>query len=593
MLDSLIELWCDGNNMAHGHKHPVPLMKRRSNKKPIFNNVFTDKHSRKTSATSAANRSVATVNLDNKITLRQRTLFQTASLLLLFSFLLQPIFAQAEAQAQAEPLEPTELTPQETITDKQPPADETLVEPELELEIEPEPEPEIQLPPQSEPEPEIQLESESATQTMETNTTELPAADALTPATSSTATTTAVLPDPEATVDTTSAPEPVASSTATTTQTAQDNQESEGAGSSNDESDTTDDQAELTVASENVVSVVQTDAEFSFNSNECTQIEDGSFYCQKATAPVVQQNDLFAALDRDGDLEIYLRREGENIQITQNLVDDASPFFDVRSNTVVWHRLLQDRYQIVSYDVASGEEEIITDTRVNNMEPSRSGDATVWQRWVDNNWEIILSQAGEEVQLTDSIEHDIAPNIRGDLVIWNVRASDGTHSLMTYDVSSGVYNEISDPDGVAVSNPRMVVVYDAVYANGDTIMRGFDLITGELIPLQQIPAELPEQLPEPDSTGETRAFIAPAPAKPEQAEEESEPDPITDDFDKEMDLNLATSTPATSTVSENSDDLFELDLRLVPETVGPVDPIIDDLVILPLASGTTSTSTQN
>jgi len=579
--------------MAHGHKHPVPLMKRRSNKKPIFNNVFTDKHSRETSATSAANRSVATVNLDNKITLRQRTLFQTASLLLLFSFLLQPIFAQAEAQAQAEPLEPTELTPQETITDKQPPADETLVEPELELEIEPEPEPEIQLPPQSEPEPEIQLESESATQTMETNTTELPAADALTPATSSTATTTAVLPDPEATVDTTSAPEPVASSTATTTQTAQDNQESEGAGSSNDESDTTDDQAELTVASENVVSVVQTDAEFSFNSNECTQIEDGSFYCQKATAPVVQQNDLFAALDRDGDLEIYLRREGENIQITQNLVDDASPFFDVRSNTVVWHRLLQDRYQIVSYDVASGEEEIITDTRVNNMEPSRSGDATVWQRWVDNNWEIILSQAGEEVQLTDSIEHDIAPNIRGDLVIWNVRASDGTHSLMTYDVSSGVYNEISDPDGVAVSNPRMVVVYDAVYANGDTIMRGFDLITGELIPLQQIPAELPEQLPEPDSTGETRAFIAPAPAKPEQAEEESEPDPITDDFDKEMDLNLATSTPATSTVSENSDDLFELDLRLVPETVGPVDPIIDDLVILPLASGTTSTSTQN
>lgn len=344
-----------------------------------------------------------------------------------------------------------------------------------------------------------------------------------------------------------------------------------------------------------VIAVVESNSEFAFTEDECTVVEDGSYYCQKSgTQPVSQADDLVAAPDADGDLEIYLRQKGEERKLTDNLVDDASPFYDVRSNTIVWHRLLNDRYQIVSYDVETKQEEVLTDTRVNNMQPTRSGDITVWQRWVDDNWEIVMFENGTEKQLTDSAQHDIAPSIRGDLVIWNVRTNDGTQSLRTYDISSGVYNDIADEEGVAVSNPRMVVVYDVVYENGDTVMKGFDLVTGELIPLQQIPGELPEELPEPDSTGETRALVSPAPPKPEQdsMSEDLESDPFNEDPDESI-LNLQTTASSSATSTAEAFIEYELNLRRnATSTESEAVNEIEDLVIEPLST-TTSTSTQS
>ncbi len=172
---------------------------------------------------------------------------------------------------------------------------------------------------------------------------------------------------------------------------------------SGDESDdanasTTDETTEPTVQE---VSVVHSDQAFAFNRSECTEVEDGSFYCQKASDEQQPNDGLFAAPDNSGDMEIYVVQDGVEQKLTDNLVEDASPYFDVRSNTMVWHRLLNDRYQIISYDIDSGEETQLTNTRVNNMEPSRSGDYTVWQRWVGNNWEIILFDGQIETQLTD------------------------------------------------------------------------------------------------------------------------------------------------------------------------------------------------
>jgi hypothetical protein len=330
------------------------------------------------------------------------------------------------------------------------------------------------------------------------------------------------------------------------------------------------------------VSNVQTDNVFAFNRNECTEVEDGSFYCQKIAYDQVSENDLFAAPDATGDMEIYVVQNGERLKVTDNTVDDASPHYDAKSKSLVWHRLINDRYQIVAYDVASDEEVQLTETSVNNMEPTRSGDYTVWQRWVKDNWEIILLDGDDEIQLTDTREHDIAPHIRGDLIIWNVRSSDGTQSLKTYDITSGVFNEIADTDGVSVSNPRMLVMYEAQYQNGDTVIKGFDLVTGEIVPIERIPQELPTDIPSAEPTGEVRAL----PTNPQSEEEQSLETDIEGDDDKSnvnhnpedlVLVDVASTTNATTTPQDITE--FDLDLRPADSLVNTNDILIEQAAI--------------
>jgi hypothetical protein len=84
-----------------------------------------------------------------------------------------------------------------------------------------------------------------------------------------------------------------------------------------------------------------------------------------------------------------------------------------------------------------------------------------------------------------------------------------------------------------------------VYENGDVVTRGVDLKTGEIVSLEATPAELPEDIPESESTGETRALIT---SKPSQKEGDSE---VEDD-------PLSTLVPVMS-----GSDLLTLDLRAV------------------------------
>jgi len=342
--------------------------------------------------------------------------------------------------------------------------------------------------------------------------------------------------------------------------------------------------------------IIEHSADFAFTQNECTQVEDGSYYCQKADNTYVEKDDLFAAPDADGDLEIYLRRNGVETKLTNNQVDDASPFYDPVSDTIVWHRLVNDRYQIISFDVDDGSEEQITDTKVNNMEPTRSGDVLVWQRWVAGNWEIIMQDDGEERQLTQTQVHDIAPSIRGNLIIWNVRSNDGSHSLMTYDRETATYNAITDADGVSVSNPRMVVVYDAVYKNGDTVVKGFDVATGEVVALASTPPELPAELPTPDSTGEVRALPGTTAVKPQQDDAEPDedldqlPEPQSDLPAAELDLSVPTTSTNVATSS-----IPDLDLRPEVDTFEDFDVTASttDLILPTPPATTTSSSTQS
>jgi hypothetical protein len=257
-----------------------------------------------------------------------------------------------------------------------------------------------------------------------------------------------------------------------------------------------------------VYAVSASDSSFNFDREACVTVGDGSYYCSapqsNERAPV---DEFFAAPDRDGDLEIFATLNGRTTQVTFNTYDDAAPFYDPRSSSLVWHRLIGDRYHIISYDIEAQKEVQISIGRENNMEPNRSGEYVVWQQWVNDNWEIMLFDGRNTERLTSSIHHDLAPSVRGEHVIWKtVRGNDQVVSV--YDMLTKRTTVIEDVEaGSRLTNPRMVIVYDAVTENGDVVSVGYDPESGERLTLGTLPAELPERIPESEQTGETRALI--------------------------------------------------------------------------------------
>jgi len=266
------------------------------------------------------------------------------------------------------------------------------------------------------------------------------------------------------------------------------------------------------------INITNSDSAFSFTKDECTELATGSFYCLQPQENILKDA-LFSAPDADGDMEIFFVKDGVQSQITQNLFDDAAPYYDQNTNTIVWHRLIDDRYQVVVYEVDTNEERQLTSDSSNNMEPNRQGDYFVWQRWVDGGWNIILLDGKEEIQITKTTSHNVAPYIHGSLVVWNRHAPDGNKTIEMYDIASRAYVTVEDPDGLSVSNPRMVFVYDSLHPNGDIVTKGYDLLAKKFIQLDSLPRDLPDEIPPADSTGETRALIQSKPATKSEVED--------------------------------------------------------------------------
>jgi len=337
------------------------------------------------------------------------------------------------------------------------------------------------------------------------------------------------------------------------------------------------------------ISYTQSDTAFSFNKDECTRLASGSFYCLKPQANQLEDA-LFSAPDEGGDLEIFLVRGGTQVQITNNNMDDAAPYYDQNTDTIVWHRLVEDRFQIISYDVEKQQELQLTQTSENNMEPTRQGDYTVWQRWVDDGWNIILLEGDKETQLTKTTSHNIAPYIHGSLVVWNRHSQDGKKTIEMYDIQSKTYVTVDDPDGLSVSNPRMVFVYDSLHPNGDIVTKGYDVLAKKFINLGSLPRELPKEIPPTDSTGETRALIQSKPGVKSEVEET---------------INSGTTTPTTiipptppSNASSTESMTLDLTITIAPvavvNIVEEITPSEFDIVIEPFiaSEATSSTSVQ-
>jgi hypothetical protein len=336
------------------------------------------------------------------------------------------------------------------------------------------------------------------------------------------------------------------------------------------------------------ISFTESDSMFTFNKDECTQLATGSFYCLQPQANVLKDA-LFSAPDADGDLEIYLVRAGEQVQVTNNKMDDAAPYFDSNTGTIVWHRLIEDRFQIISYNIETGGEYQVTDTSGNNMEPTRQGKYTVWQRWIDGGWNIILLEGNKETQITSTADNNVAPYVHGNLIVWNKHSLAGEKTIEMYDIDSKTYVSVDDPDGMSVSNPRMVFVYDSLHPNGDIVTKGYDVMSRKFIELDTLPRELPEELPEAESTGETRALIQSKPSVKSEGvvsgNSSTTPTPVTPAASSTVPATISTSTlpvetmtidmniPAVQTEATSTPSIENFDIVIEPLIIEEVNSV--------------------
>ncbi len=193
--------------------------------------------------------------------------------------------------------------------------------------------------------------------------------------------------------------------------------------------------------------------------------------------------------------------------------------------------------------------------------------------------------------LTDNTTHDIAPSINGTHIVWQSFENEAWR-MKVYDIRTGLIDTIEDTGGGSIENPRFVLVYDAKMETGDIETRGYDLKSGEVLDLASRPTPVPEEIPDPDQTGEKRALVAPS-TQPKQKTDSDENDDIgtttisgtgnPDDGDLVIPaLDEGTDTLNSDTASSTIQDTSDV---VIPSfdtgTSTPSIEHIEDLVVEP------------
>lgn len=322
---------------------------------------------------------------------------------------------------------------------------------------------------------------------------------------------------------------------------------------------------------------------FQFSTKECVSVGDGAFYCsQPETEETEATSAVYAAPDEDGDMEIFVRVSGEEVKITDNIFDDAAPFFAEAENRVVWHSLINDRYQIMSYDIDTNRTSQLTDSPFNNMEPIMVGDMILWQAWIQDNWEIVMYDNYDITQLTNNDVHDVAPSIKDNYVMWQTQFPEGWKvAVYNLETKTADYVDVENLSG-ALENPRLVLLLDHVDENGNRQMIGYDMETKQPIALGAIPAPLPDELPEPDQTGEERALVQVKPTLKEGEESalDSDDDLGNSSFNPNPDLSTAAGTTPT-TIASTTDIVIPPYVAATNTPVVITETLVDPVVVLP------------
>ncbi len=227
----------------------------------------------------------------------------------------------------------------------------------------------------------------------------------------------------------------------------------------------------------------------SFKEENCTLLSGGEFYCISDGVVFRGRADRHESItaheDEFGMKQIVFQEGGHRVRIlTKNDVDDISPVYSGESGLVAWQRNINDRWQIVIYDLESDREIFVTDTDYNNVYPEIHDTTVVWQGWVEDGWEIFYIDLSvyphNKVRLTDDRYQNMEPRVYGDTMVWR-SYRDNEWYLVTYTKSTGHKKAIRT--GKKNTNPRLVLVWDGVDSDGVETLMHFDPLTKRTAPL--------------------------------------------------------------------------------------------------------------
>ena len=249
---------------------------------------------------------------------------------------------------------------------------------------------------------------------------------------------------------------------------------------------------------------------YQFSASECSVVESGSFFCVKAESVKtdVSQTSVYTDVGPAGFTDIFIKDTSRTSNITSSSYNNSSPFYDSKSNTVVFQTEYQGRHIIESYDVRKKITTRITNGQYNDVLPKRNGDYIVWQRWLNNAWQIVLFDGMSERVITTSAHHNLSPSINEGMILWSTFNSAGEKIGAYYDIATERLVYIDSVVEGRIQNPRFVLVYETVSNNGDIITHGFDPETGLSKPIASLPAVPLPEIPSPDPVGEVRALTS-------------------------------------------------------------------------------------
>jgi hypothetical protein len=186
------------------------------------------------------------------------------------------------------------------------------------------------------------------------------------------------------------------------------------------------------------------------------------------------------------------------------------------------------------HNVFTGVTVQVTDTRGNNTNVHADGETLVWQGWDNGDWEVYYTQNIHEGQgavqkLTDNDKHDMFPQVSSNLITWQ-GASGAGWMVYVHDLYTHKTTEIGENTGGKYENPRFVLLLENRKENGDVETIGYDIASGETIPLRtssQVP--IPSDVPQAPTQEQGQAVPTTATTTQQKTTKNADGDPPGDD----------------------------------------------------------------